>query len=116
MLNLLVIRSLDLKSAEIFYQALGLKFVKHQHGKGLPHLAAEKDGFVFEIYPQQDKPTHHTRLGFCVDSVARTIEVLTALGGKVLSSPRLTEWGYRAVIKDPDGHTIELIQSDNSAI
>lgn len=113
MLNLLVIRSLDLKSAESFYEALGLKFVTHQHGKGLPHLAAERDGFVFEIYPRDDKPTHHTRLGFAVDSVAETVETLAALGGKVVSSPRLTEWGYRAVMKDPDGHTVELVQSNN---
>ena len=110
MLNLLVIRSEDLECARSFYQALGLRFEKHRHGNGLPHLAAEVDGFVFEIYPQSGKPTNNTRLGFTVKEIVETVKILTSLGGSLVSAPRLTEWGYRAVIKDPDGHSVELVQ------
>lgn len=110
MLNLLVIRSANLEAAEAFYRALGFQFEKHRHGKGLPHLAAESDGFVFEIYPQLDKSTSETRIGFAVTSVAETIETLITLGGEIVSSPRQSEWGYRAVIKDLDGHSVELTE------
>lgn len=39
LLNLVVIRSVDLDRAEKFYNALGLLFERHSHGIGPEHLA-----------------------------------------------------------------------------
>lgn len=49
--NLLVIRSRDLDRAARFYEAFGMTFHRHAHGREPEHLACELDRFVFEIYP-----------------------------------------------------------------
>jgi lactoylglutathione lyase len=110
MLNLLVIRSADIDRSRQFYEQFGFAFEPHQHGKGAPHLAAERDGFVFEIYPSQGKDTSATRLGFAVNRIEETIERLVFVGGQVISQPKASPWGKRAVIMDPDGHKVELTQ------
>lgn len=47
-LNLVVIRTVDLDRAEHFYGLLGLRFVRHSHGSGPEHLAAEGGGVVLK--------------------------------------------------------------------
>ena len=114
-LNLVVIRSSDLDRAQHFYEALGLSFERHSHGKGPEHLAAElgPDGFVFEIYPANDKvgDTKGTRIGFRVGSIDNLINDLVTAGGKIAQDPHDSEWGRRAVVIDPDGHKVELLSS-----
>ncbi len=114
-LNLLVIRSADIQAAANFYRALGLDFVLEAHGKGPKHYAANTHGVVFEIYPQNPKasPTTSVRLGFQVTSIQDTVQALANLGAKVLKPPHTSPWGTRAVLKDPDGHTVELLQAQN---
>ena len=110
--NLLVIRSEDIDRAVIFYQTIGLSFDKHSHGSGPEHYACEKDGFVFEIYPLSPKqqPTVWTRVGFSVGNVDSLVDSLGEAGAKVVSRPRDSEWARRAVVKDLDGHTVELVE------
>ena len=113
MLNLLVIRATDINQAKCFYEQIGLSFESHQHGNGLPHLTAEKEGLVFEIYPANGKDTSDTRLGFSVTApLEQTITAMLSTGGKLLSAPKPSPWGRRAVVCDPDGHKVELIQTD----
>lgn len=109
-LNLLVLRSPDIDRAAHFYAALGLHFTRHAHGKGPEHYSAELDGLIFELYPQSEKegPTTSARIGFKVESVDETAEALLKAGAQLLSKPHDSEWGRRAVLKDPDGHKIEL--------
>ncbi len=112
--NLIMIRSADMERAAAFYQALGLPFTKHRHGTGPQHYASEVNGFVFEIYPLgKAHPTTSTRLGFSVDDVDAVIEALSGAGAEVMSSPQDSRWGRRAVVKDPDGHKIELVTPPN---
>lgn len=111
-LNLVVLRTPDINRAVAFYSKLGLQFKKHRHGSGPEHFSAELSGAVFELYPQSaDGPsTFRTRIGFTVDSIDETI---TALGGHpeaIVSAPKDSEWGRRAVVADPDGHRIELLE------
>jgi catechol 2,3-dioxygenase-like lactoylglutathione lyase family enzyme len=109
-LNLVVLRSADLPRAADFYSKLGLEFTRHRHGKGPEHLAAELPGSVFEIYPlaDGDPPTSGTRIGFSVKSVADAVAAIPP--DHLISPPKDSEWGIRAVIKDPDGHRVELIE------
>jgi catechol 2,3-dioxygenase-like lactoylglutathione lyase family enzyme len=111
-LNLVVIRSADIERTVAFYRRLGLGLIHHAHGSGPMHYAAEADGFVFEIYPTSAKshPTIGTRLGFAVASVDELVVALKESGATILTSPADSEWGRRAVVKDPDGHTVELTQ------
>jgi catechol 2,3-dioxygenase-like lactoylglutathione lyase family enzyme len=108
--NLLVLRSPDIERAAAFYRRLGFEFTRHAHGSGPMHYASESAGFVFEIYPLKPNspPTNSTRLGFRVGSVDDMFRHLGEAGAEIISPPADSEWGRRAVIKDPDGHVIEL--------
>ena len=111
-LNLVVLRSPDLVQAAAFYSRLGLQFTRHQHGSGPEHFAAELSGGVFELYPlTADGPsTLGTRIGFSVPSLDTTIAALNDYPAAVISPPKDSEWGRRAVVADPDGHRVELLQ------
>ena len=112
-LNLVVLRSPDIARASAFYTRLGLNFTLHRHGKGAEHFAAELPGGVFEIYTQTaDSPsTLGTRIGFAVPSVDTVINALADYPQAIVSAPKDSEWGRRAVIADPDGHRVELIET-----
>ena len=111
-LNLVVLRSSDIERAAAFYARIGLQFVKHRHGQGAEHFAAEFPGGVFELYSQTPSSlsTLGTRIGFSVSSIDSVIAALTDYPGTVLSAPKDSEWGRRVVIADPDGHRVELIE------
>jgi lactoylglutathione lyase len=113
-LNLVVLRFSDVANAAAFYTLLGLRFSKHRHGSGPEHFAAELAGRVFELYPLSSDGTSTlgTRIGFRVPSVDAAIAALSDYSEAVLTPVRDSEWGRRAVIRDPEGHRIELIESD----
>jgi len=112
-LNLVVLRSANIRRSAAFYMCLGLQFVQHRHGNGLEHFSAELPGTVFELYPlsSDSQPTLGTRIGFRVPSVDTALAALSDYPGAVLTPARDSEWGRRAVVVDPDGHRVELLQS-----
>jgi lactoylglutathione lyase len=96
-----------------FFHPLGVSFAAERHGNGPLHYAGELAGVVLELYPlAQDVQAedHLTRLGFSVGDLATTLRALEATGAAVISEPRQTEWGLRAVVRDPDGRAVELYQ------
>ena len=101
-----------MERAAAFYTQLGLQFTRQQHGNGPEHFAAELGGGVFELYPlTPDGPsTLGTRIGFSVPSLDAAIDALAAYPGSVISAPKDSPWGRRAVVADPDGHRVELLQ------
>jgi lactoylglutathione lyase len=111
-LSLVVIRSINLEEAVNFYQMLGLNFEKHQHGNGLEHFASNLGQTTFEIYPQTAKmgTTTGARLGFQVLDVDSLVIKLQQENVTVITKPSASKWGRRAVVVDPDGHRVELIQ------
>jgi predicted enzyme related to lactoylglutathione lyase len=111
-LNLVVLRAMDMERSVAFYTQLGLRFVEQRHGSGQEHFSAEISGGVFELYPWgSDGPsTTGTRIGFRVPSVDATLAALSEFPGAILSPARNSEWGRRAVVADPDGHRVELLQ------
>ena len=116
-MNLIVLRSEHIDRLASFYKTMGLVFEKHQHGKGLEHYSSVVNGFVFEIYPlAKREPTTSTRIGFSVDDVDSIVELITAVGGELVTSIHDSDWGRRAVVKDLDGHTVELLTPPNRDI
>ena len=110
-LSLVVIRSTDLDRAARFYAALGVRLLRERHGAGPEHLAAETGGVVFEVYPPGEAGgTAGVRLGFRVPSVAAALDAVRLAGGAVLAPAGNSPWGMRAVVTDPDGHRIELLE------
>jgi len=109
-LNLVVIRVADLERAKRFYELLGLQFIRHRHDKGPEHLSAELAGIVFELYLQTDKSgsTQGIRLGFNVTNLDQVMGFLSL--ERIVAHPHDSPWGRRAVVTDPDGHKIELVE------
>jgi catechol 2,3-dioxygenase-like lactoylglutathione lyase family enzyme len=110
-LNLVVLRSANLERAAEFYRQMGLLFTRRAHGSGPEHYTSTVNGIVFEIYPMSGKSvaTIGTRIGFKIDSVDAIVPLLEKIGAVVLTVPSDSEWGRRAVVKDLDGHIVELI-------
>jgi catechol 2,3-dioxygenase-like lactoylglutathione lyase family enzyme len=107
-LNLLVLRTPRLEDLRRFYSALGARFESERHGNGPEHYAATLGGdLVLELYPTLDGalPDPGLRLGLSVDDLG---EALRSLGQT--ATPRQTPWGLRALVRDPDGRTVELLQ------
>jgi len=112
-LNLVVLRSPDMPRLVAFYSRLGLQFTQHRHGSGPEHWSAElPGGGVFELYPlsSDSASTLGTRIGFRVPSVDAALAALSEYPTAVVTPARDSEWGRRAVVADPDGHRVELIQ------
>ena len=111
--NLIVIRSPAPDRAMAFYTTLGMRFAKHQHGKGAEHYAAEWESFVFEIYPCQNTEdcTTNVRLGFTVTAVVDMCDKLRTIGATIISAPQDSVWGKRCVVQDFDGNKVELIEN-----
>jgi len=112
-LNLLMLRVADLERAANFYRLLGLEFIKHTHGNGPEHYACELPGFVFELYPAtaEQQLSSSARLGFAVSGVDILVAKLADTGTQILAAPRDSAWGRRAVVVDPDGHRVELVEN-----
>ena len=106
-----MVYSPDKERLAAFYERLGLSFIQHRHGSDTEHHAAELGGTVFEIYPAKegDVPTK-IRLGFQVESVDMLVRGLEANGVTIVSVPKDSEWGRRAVVADPDGNRVELTE------
>jgi predicted enzyme related to lactoylglutathione lyase len=112
-LSLVVLRSADIVRAAAFYEKLGLKFSQHRHSNGPEHLSAELPGAVFEIYPATPNgpSTHGTRIGFRVQPVDAALSALADYPEAIHAPAKNSEWGRRAVVCDPDGHRVELLES-----
>lgn len=109
-LTLLVLRTTQIEVLAEFYRWLGIEFTKHQHNTGPEHFAAELSGLIFELYPTQ-KPelvNRATRLGFLVPELDAVLQNLRSNRVEIIEEPVETEFGTRAVVRDPDGRLVEL--------
>jgi lactoylglutathione lyase len=107
-LTLLVLRTPKLEDLRRFYSALGARFESERHGNGPDHYAATlADDIILELYPSLDgsPPDAGLRLGLSVEDIEETLRSL----GQT-ATPRQTKWGLRALVRDPDGRTVELLQ------
>lgn len=112
-LSLLVLRSAGPERLAGFYARLGVTFVKHRHGSGPEHFSAVLGGVVLEIYPlkEGEAGTGGLRIGFAVEDVTGMFAAWVEAGATVVVPPKMSEWGMRAVVDDPEGHRIELTQA-----
>ena len=108
-LNLLVLKTDDVERLRDFYASLGFEFVEEQHGSGPRHFSAPMGEGILEVYPLPEGATVDltTRLGFVVNDVHEAVESARR-ATDVVSEPKQTQWGLRAVVRDPDGRAVEL--------
>ncbi|MCR9201471.1 MAG: VOC family protein [Planctomycetaceae bacterium] len=116
-LSLIVLRVADIESAVEFYSAIGLAFEREKHGTGPEHFSTALGDAVFELYPASERfPVSTSRIGFAVASIDTVLASLRKMSGEVLTEPKQTQWGLRAVVADPDGHRVELIQKQQHSV
>ena len=112
-LSLLVLKTREVEKLRVFYRAIGIELVEERHGNGPRHYSGQTGGVLLEIYPLPFGDTAAdttTRLGFSVDAIDNVVESLQAIDATIVAPPQLTEWGLRAVVRDPDGRAVELYQ------
>lgn len=110
-IRLLVVRTSDTEKLADFYSLLGLVFDYHQHGNSPFHYSATIGQTVLEIYPltkSQNKADKNLRLGFGIDNFDKTVLTLKELQVPFSLEPTQTDFGFMAIISDPDERKIEL--------
>lgn len=110
-IRLIVIRTDDIKKLADFYILLGLAFEYHKHGRSPLHYSAKIGHTILEIYPfakDQIEADRNLRLGFGIDNFDQTILTLKKLNVPFSLEPTQTEFGFMAIISDPDERKIEL--------
>lgn len=91
-----------------------MTFQQEQHGSGPVHWAADLDGIVLEIYPANsaDEVDATARIAFNVNDVVSVLDTLRSSDAEIIGELKRTKWGLRAVVRDSDGRSVELIQCD----
>ncbi|WP_275287177.1 VOC family protein [Halomonas elongata] len=102
-ITLLVLRCQALEVSKRFYERLGFRFVKEQHGDGPIHYASQEAGMVFELYPlREGESVDNTRLGFSVPNLGEILANLETVNRRTIAD----EMVY--IAQDPDGRKVEL--------
>ena len=103
-LNLLVLRCKNIEITKTFYENLGLKFIKEQHGKGAVHYATYVGEVVLELYPLKEGfEIEQNRLGFTVEK-----SFIENMKNDIVSEYEFN--GQKVfVVQDPDGRKVELV-------
>ena len=110
-IRLLVLRTSDTKKLADFYSLLGLIFDYHSHGNSPFHYSASIGQTVLEIYPltkRQNEADKNLRLGFGIDNFDQTVLTLKEQQVPFSFEPTQTDFGFMAIISDPDERKIEL--------
>jgi predicted enzyme related to lactoylglutathione lyase len=113
-LKLVVLRVSELDKSARFYRALGFHLKLEKHGSGPEHYSCNAGAVMLELYPVTKAVSEPgaVMLGFEVASIIETLRSVTEQGGSVISGPTETKWGLRAVVLDPDGYKLEMIESN----
>jgi catechol 2,3-dioxygenase-like lactoylglutathione lyase family enzyme len=106
-LSLVVIRCANVARSRQFYAALGIVSTVEQHGSGPQHYSADLGGVVLELYPST-AATSPIRLGLDVADVEAAVTAARALDADCVIRFEPEQEPLSAVIRDPDGNTIEL--------
>lgn len=112
MLNLVVLRAAEPEALSNLFTSFGCAFARERHGSGPEHFACEANGSVLEIYPRSpgQPSTSAVRLGFFVDDLDRVCDELARFDATVLSGPKRDDRGRHLIVRDREGHTIELTE------
>lgn len=106
-LSYLVLRCSNLGASRAWFEALGFQLSVERHGSGPEHYSLELGSVVLELYPSGSQSTSGARLGLKVSGPVAASNAALKLGGKLISSDAKS-----VVLRDPDGHTFELMADE----
>lgn len=97
-----------------FYQIIGFQFTASKVDKGSEVYKAHRDGLEFSLYSIQSaqrSPIPSLQLGFTITNVDKIVAALMKIPGVLcVLDPTDMPDGKKAIILDPDGHSIELCE------
>lgn len=117
----------DLQRSLRFYEGVlgahrvlaGESYAKLKLGAGELHLVTHSDPTpdkpgVSLVPPLPDAAAVHGEVVLHVRDCRKTFSTLSRRGARFLSPPTVPPWGHeiRAFLRDPDGHLIEISQTD----
>lgn len=105
----------DLDKSVKFYRALGVDVRESKHG-GTVHFTCALVGVHFALYPGTDVgPQSGCQLGLMITNLEGSLVATKALGATMLAPPTQKPWGITAMVEDPDGRKIELVNTRSEA-
>lgn len=113
-LGLIVLRTKNIHKTVAWYGVIGIPIEKEKHEKSKSTYTADLEGLVLEFLPLSEEmpaPEPNVRLGFVVSDLEKTLGELKTMGTVVINPPQSTSRGFRAVVRDPDGRSIELYKA-----
>jgi lactoylglutathione lyase len=106
----------DLEATVNFYRAIGVALEIEDHGDGHRHHAADVGGIHLAIFeggearPETGRRNGGDFVGLTVSSLTNSLEAARQLGAEVAEEPTDYHWGTRAIVVDPDGRSVEMIE------
>ncbi|UYL07571.1 VOC family protein [Bdellovibrio sp. SKB1291214] len=104
----------QLQNMLVFYSRIGFKFQMVKVDKGSEVYRAVHDGVEFSLYSVPNalkSKVPSVQLGFQITELEKTVQDLAKIPGTLLIlDPTDLPEGMKAIILDPDGHSVELCQ------
>jgi lactoylglutathione lyase len=108
-LVMVVVRDMD-RSVAFYRDVLGLKMLFHQS----KWSQFDAGHIILGLHPEGDEvkvsPTTGMSLGIYVDDIVKSCSELKRRGGHVAIDPRNEPFGRWALVKDPDGYNLQIVE------
>ncbi len=105
----------NLENMVRFYEVLGCEFSKVKVNNGGDLFRSALEGFelsLLSIKSAQMVGNPKVMMGFKVNNFESKIELLISIPGVIfILDPTDMPDGRKAIIQDPDGHTVELLEN-----
>lgn len=97
-----------------FYRIIGFQFIASKVDKGSEVYRATQNSVEFSLYSlanAQKSQIPSLQLGFKIPELEKTVgELIQVPGAMCILDPTDMPDGKKAIVLDPDGHSIELCQ------
>ncbi len=108
-LVMIVVSNMD-RSVAFYREVLGLKLLFHQSNWS----QFDAGGMLIGLHPEGEQvkvsPTTGFSLGIYVDDITKSCSEIKRRHGNIAIEPRSEPFGRWALLKDPDGYGIQLIE------
>lgn len=108
-LLMVVVKDMD-RSVAFYRDVVGMQLLFHQSNW------SQFDGgnILLGLHPEGEEvkvsPTSGFSIGFYVDDVVKAVSEIKSRGGHIEIEPRPEPFGRWALLKDPDGYNIQIIE------
>ncbi len=108
-LVMIVVKNMD-RSVAFYRDVVGLKLLFHQDNWS----QFDAGRIILGLHPEGDEvkvsPTTGCTLGIYVDDITKATSELKRRGGRIEIEPRNEPFGRWALLKDPDGYNLQIVE------